>query len=134
MLGAHPGYSRGYEHPQIEFATPHWPHPLREENLTNALKMNVLVHRFMFMDREWRALAQFPHTTTRFLRLLGAALFLAVSPLSLVRRFFLILEAGKGVVPPDAAEPLIKGSSRNSGKHRNKNADLIDDVRASKHI
>ncbi|AZD98768.1 hypothetical protein C4K12_2902 [Pseudomonas chlororaphis subsp. aureofaciens] len=27
-----------------------------------------------------------------------------------------------------------KGSSRNSGKHRNKNADLIDDVRASKHI
>ncbi|CAI8916804.1 hypothetical protein EMIT0324P_21184 [Pseudomonas chlororaphis] len=54
----------------------------------NALKMNVLVHRFMFMDREWRALAQFPHTTTRFLRLLGAALFLAASPLSLVRRFF----------------------------------------------
>jgi hypothetical protein len=27
-----------------------------------------------------------------------------------------------------------KGSSRNPGKHRNKNADLIDDVRASKHI
>ena len=26
------------------------------------------------------------------------------------------------------------GSSRNPGKHRNKNADLIDDVRASKHI
>lgn len=51
-------------------------------------KQSVLVHRFMFMDREWRALAQFPHATTRFLRLLGAALFLAVSPLSLVRRFF----------------------------------------------
>ncbi|AZD85969.1 hypothetical protein C4K14_3145 [Pseudomonas chlororaphis subsp. aureofaciens] len=30
--------------------------------------------------------------------------------------------------------PHKKGSSRNSGKHRNKNADLIDDVRASKHI
>ncbi|AZD90818.1 hypothetical protein C4K13_1384 [Pseudomonas chlororaphis subsp. aureofaciens] len=29
---------------------------------------------------------------------------------------------------------LFYGSSRNSGKHRNKNADLIDDVRASKHI
>jgi hypothetical protein len=27
-----------------------------------------------------------------------------------------------------------KGSSRNPGKDRNKNADLIDDVRASKHI
>ncbi|MFY0727288.1 hypothetical protein [Pseudomonas sp. NFX15] len=27
-----------------------------------------------------------------------------------------------------------KGSSRNPGKHRNKNADLVDDVRASKHI
>jgi len=27
-----------------------------------------------------------------------------------------------------------KGSSRNPGKHRNKNADLMDDVRASKHI
>ncbi len=26
------------------------------------------------------------------------------------------------------------GSSRNPGKHTNKNADLIDDVRASKHI
>ncbi|WP_340141296.1 hypothetical protein [Pseudomonas poae] len=30
--------------------------------------------------------------------------------------------------------PIKKGSSRNPGKHRNKNADLIDDVRASKHI
>ncbi|AZE45950.1 hypothetical protein C4K04_0246 [Pseudomonas chlororaphis] len=30
--------------------------------------------------------------------------------------------------------PLKYGSSRNPGKHRNKNADLIDDVRASKHI
>lgn len=29
---------------------------------------------------------------------------------------------------------LIFGSSRNPGKHRNKNADLMDDVRASKHI
>jgi transposase len=29
---------------------------------------------------------------------------------------------------------LFLGSSRNPGKHRNKNADLIDDVRASKHI
>ncbi len=29
---------------------------------------------------------------------------------------------------------LIFGSSRNPGKHRNKNADLVDDVRASKHI
>jgi len=28
----------------------------------------------------------------------------------------------------------LNGSSRNPGKHRNKNADLIDDVRASKHI
>ncbi|WWF45703.1 hypothetical protein VRB14_24360 [Pseudomonas trivialis] len=27
-----------------------------------------------------------------------------------------------------------KGSSRNPGKDRNKNADLVDDVRASKHI
>jgi hypothetical protein len=29
---------------------------------------------------------------------------------------------------------LKNGSSRNPGKDRNKNADLIDDVRASKHI
>jgi len=29
---------------------------------------------------------------------------------------------------------LFFGSSRNPEKHRNKNADLIDDVRASKHI
>jgi hypothetical protein len=32
------------------------------------------------------------------------------------------------------AAGIKKGSSRNPGKHRNKNADLIDDVRASKHI
>jgi hypothetical protein len=29
---------------------------------------------------------------------------------------------------------LFFGSSRITGKYRNKNADLIDDVRASKHI
>ncbi|MGF6392517.1 hypothetical protein QFZ86_001414, partial [Pseudomonas plecoglossicida] len=29
---------------------------------------------------------------------------------------------------------LFFGSSRNPGKDRNKNADLMDDVRASKHI
>lgn len=29
---------------------------------------------------------------------------------------------------------LFFGSSRNPEKHRNKNADLIDDIRASKHI
>ena len=32
------------------------------------------------------------------------------------------------------SEKKKKGSSRNPGKHRNKNADLMDDVRASKHI
>jgi len=32
------------------------------------------------------------------------------------------------------ADGLKNGSSQNPGKHRNKNADLIDDVRASKHI
>ncbi|MGE8063421.1 hypothetical protein, partial [Pseudomonas sp. NPDC089547] len=30
--------------------------------------------------------------------------------------------------------PIKKGSSRNPGKDRNKNAGLMDDVRASKHI
>ncbi len=34
----------------------------------------------------------------------------------------------------ETAEERHFGSSRNPGKHRNKNADLVDDVRASKHI
>jgi hypothetical protein len=42
--------------------------------------------------------------------------------------------AGKPCSYRDWGKAKKKGSSRNPGKHRNKNADLVDDVRASKHI
>ncbi len=46
----------------------------------------------------------------------------------------LALAAGPFVALLDERNPNIFGSSRNPGKHRNKSADLIDDVRANKHI